>query len=291
MNHFGRKMVILQTKLKVRHQKMTNRRKFLFVILGLALMIGATFGAYHLYRHLTRKPRVVMLTIPTVRTTADLAGRLATVLDADSAALMEVMTDSVFIDSLGYDSQTLPAMFVANSYEVFQWISPKALMLRLKDECDAFWTTERLLKAENQDLTPVEVMTLASIIEQETACDEERARIAGMYLNRLRKNMPLQADPTVKFAVGDFALRRILHEHLEYDSPYNTYLYEGLPPGPICIPSLASIKAVLNPEEHNYIYMCAKEDFSGTHNFATDYNEHLRNAHRYAKALDEAGIE
>lgn len=265
-----------------------------YAILGLAVCLAlavTTVGGIMLYRHMHRPPAVVRLTIPTVRTVEDLAGRIGHVIDADSAEIMAVFGDSALIDSLGYDRQTLPALFIPNTYEVWQSESPLKLLLRLKREHDAFWTPQRLHQAEAQQLTPIEVMTLASIVEQETANDEERPMIAGMYLNRLRRDMPLQADPTVKFALQDFGLRRIMHEHLEVDSPYNTYKYPGLPPGPICIPSLASIKAVLSPASHNYIYMCAREDFSGTHNFAETYNEHLRNAHKYARALNEAGIQ
>lgn len=267
-----------------------QKKHILIASVAILLLAGASVGGVMVWRHIHRKPAVVRLTIPPVRTVADLAGRISHVITADSTALMEVFTDSVLIDSLGYDEATLPALFIPNTYEVFEWVTPRQLLLRLDKENRAFWTTARLGQAETQGLSTIEVMTLASIVEQETANDEERPMVAGMYLNRLRKGMPLQADPTVKFALGDFALRRILHEHLEIDSPYNTYKYEGLPPGPICIPSLASIRAVLQPAQHNYIYMCAREDFSGTHNFAVTYNEHLKNAHRYAKALNEAGI-
>ncbi|MCQ2266245.1 MAG: endolytic transglycosylase MltG [Bacteroidaceae bacterium] len=273
---------------------MLTRRTAHILLGGLVVLIltaTVVVGGIRLYRHMHRPPAVVRLTIPTVRTMEDLAGRISRVIDADSVEIMAVFGDSVLIDSLGFNHQTLPALFIPNTYEVWQSESPLKLLLRLKREHDAYWTAQRLQQAEAQQLTPVEVMTLASIVEQETANDAERPMIAGMYLNRLRRNMPLQADPTVKFALQDFALRRILHEHLEVDSPYNTYKNPGLPPGPICIPSLASIKAVLSPASHNYIYMCAREDFSGTHNFAETYNEHLRNAHKYARALNEAGIQ
>jgi UPF0755 protein len=139
-------------------------------------------------------------------------------------------------------------------------------------------------------LTPVEVATLASIIDEETANNAEKPMIAGMYLNRLRKGMPLQADPTVKFALQRFELRRIYHDMLFFDSPYNTYRNTGLPPGPIKIASIKGMEAVLNYVEHDFLYMCAKEDFSGTHNFAVTYGEHLRNAARYSKALNDRGI-
>ena len=272
---------------------MTKTRKIIYTLLALfaaAILSGGLFVGIRRYKRTHRPPRVVMLTIPTVRTTPDLVARLAQKLDADSAQLMAVFGDSLLIDSLGFNAQTLPAMFIPNSYEVFQWISPKKLIIRLKMEYDAFWTPERVAQAKKQGLTPVEVMTLASIVEQETACNAEKPTIAGLYLNRLKKGMLLQADPTVKYAVGDFALKRVLNRHLKCDNPYNTYIYEGLPPGPICIPSLASINAVLKPKTHNYIYMCAKEDFSGTHNFAVTQAEHNVNARKYAEALNKAGI-
>ena len=139
-------------------------------------------------------------------------------------------------------------------------------------------------------LTPNEVATLASIIDEETANNGEKPMVAGMYLNRLKKGMLLQADPTVKFALGDFTLRRILNKHLEVDNPYNTYKYPGLPPGPIRVPSVQGLEAVLNPAQSNYLYMCAKEDFSGTHNFACTLAEHLQNARRYQQALNQRGI-
>lgn len=160
----------------------------------------------------------------------------------------------------------------------------------MKSESDKFWNAGRKAKAGKLGLTPAEVVTLASIVDQETANDAEKPLVAGMYLNRLRTGMKLQADPTVKFALGNFSLRRILHEHLTVDSPYNTYRNAGLPPGPIAIPQVSSVEAVLDAAQHDYLYMCAKEDFSGTHNFAATYSEHLANAARYAAALNRRGI-
>ena len=160
----------------------------------------------------------------------------------------------------------------------------------MQKEHDRFWQGKRQAKAAQMQLTPVEVCTLASIIDEETANTAEKPMIAGMYLNRLHKNMPLQADPTIKFALKQFELKRIWQKLLTIDSPYNTYLNEGLPPGPIKIASIKGIDAVLNYVEHDYLYMCAKEDFSGTHNFATTYQEHLNNAAKYSKALNERGI-
>jgi UPF0755 protein len=190
----------------------------------------------------------------------------------------------------GYDTTTVAAMFVPNTYDVYWNMSIDGLMQRMEKEHQRFWQGSREAKAAQIQLTPVEVCTLASIIDEETANNAEKPMIAGMYLNRLKIGMPLQADPTVKFALKDFALKRIYHNHLEVNSPYNTYKNTGLPPGPIKVASIQGIDAVLNRVAHTYIYMCAKEDFSGTHNFATSYQEHLNNAARYAKALNERGI-
>ena len=163
-------------------------------------------------------------------------------------------------------------------------------MTRMKKEYDNYWTTKRKALAKKNGLTPLQVMTLASIVEQETNDNKEKPMVAGMYLNRYKKGMRLQADPTVKYATGKFYLHRIAGDILFTDSPYNTYKYAGLPPGPICIPSIASIKSVLNYAHHNYFYMCAKEDFSGSHNFAETYEEHQVNAKKYAEALNARGI-
>ena len=160
----------------------------------------------------------------------------------------------------------------------------------MQREHDHFWKGERTVKAEARNLTPVQVATLASIIDEETANTAEKPMIAGMYLNRLKSHMPLQADPTVKFALKQFELKRIYNKLTRFQSPYNTYINEGLPPGPIKIASIKGIDAVLNAVNHDYLYMCAKEDFSGTHNFAKTYAEHLKNAARYSKALNENGI-
>ena len=160
----------------------------------------------------------------------------------------------------------------------------------MERENNHFWTADRKAKAEAIGLTHEEVATLASIVDEETANDAEKPIIAGLYLNRLRLGMKLQADPTVKYAVGDFTLRRILGKHLLTESPYNTYRNYGLPPGPIRIPSIVGLDAVLNPVEHPYLYMCAKEDFSGTHNYARTLAEHYQNARRYIRALNERGI-
>ena len=232
----------------------------------------------------------VRLTIPEVRTLDRVAALFSRKLMLDSAAVAAAFADSAFCAALGHDSCTLPALFVADTYEVY-WNTPlDKLMERLSQEHDKFWNEERRTKAQAAGLTPDEVCTLASIVDEETANLDEKPMVAGMYINRLKENMPLQADPTVKFALKDFAAKRIYRKMLDTESPYNTYRNAGLPPGPIKIASSDGIDAVLNYEHHNYLYMCAKEDFSGTHNFATTYKEHLDNAARYAKALNERGI-
>ena len=232
----------------------------------------------------------VRLTIPESRTMDRLAGSLSRKLMLDSATVAVLLRDNDFCLKQGYDTATIPSLFVPDTYEVYWNTSLENLMARLKKEHDRFWNQERTAKAEALGLTPAEVCTVASIIDEETANNAEKPMIAGMYLNRLKKGMPLQADPTVKFALKDFAIKRIYHEMLKTDSPYNTYKNVGLPPGPIKIASVAGIDAVLNRVDHDYLYMCAKEDFSGTHNFAKTYGEHLRNAAKYSQALNKRGI-
>lgn len=232
----------------------------------------------------------VNLVVPSVRTLDQLAGRLSSKLMIDSLDIVRVLTDTATIEKMGFTKETFPALFIPNTYQVNWDISASELLQRMEREYQAFWTEERKAKAKAQSLSQTEVATLASIIDSETAYTPEKPTVAGLYLNRLRTNMLLQSDPTVIFAIGDFTLRRVLNEDLKVDSPYNTYKYKGLPPGPIRIPSISALDAVLNPVEHDYLYMCAKEDFSGSHNFAATYNEHLANARRYTKALNERGI-
>lgn len=232
----------------------------------------------------------VRLVIPSVRTLDRLAGAVGKQLMTDSAAIAAILTDHHLIDSLGYTAETFPTLFLPNTYEVYWTMSPGQFIARMKKEYDTFWNTERKKKAQAQGLTPIEVTTLASIVDEETNKNDEKPLVAGLYLNRLKRGMLLQADPTVKFAHGKFDLRRILLAHLTIDSPYNTYKYAGLPPGPIRIPSIAAIESVLNPAKHSYIYMCAKEDFSGYHNFASTLGQHNANARRYQQALNQRGI-
>lgn len=253
--------------------------------------ISPTSNTIDVFRQLRNgQQEPIMLTVPEVRTLDRMAATLGQRLMEDSTAIANALNDSVLLSQLGYNTRTIPELFIPNTYEVYWNISVESLLQRLKREHDAFWNDSRRQKAEALHLTPVEVATLASIVDEETANNAEKPLIAGLYLNRLERGMLLQADPTVKFALGDFTLRRILNRHLEVDNPYNTYKYAGLPPGPIRVPSVVGIDAVLNYTRHDYLYMCAKEDFSGTHNFARTLQEHQQNAARYARALNERGI-
>lgn len=226
----------------------------------------------------------------TVRTIPELAEVLSKQLELTAEEIEETLNDPQFCANYGCTPTTIITIFMPNTYNVYWDISMAKLAKRMKKAYDNFWTQERLSKAQKIGLTPVEVITLASIVEEETSYDPEKPAVAGMYINRLEQGMRLQADPTVKYAVGDFSIRRILTEHLQIEHPYNTYRNDGLPPGPIRIPSKATIDAVLKRKQHNYLYMCAKEDFSGAHNFAETYEDHLKNAERYRKALDARGI-
>ena len=248
-------------------------------------------GAITLFRHLrSGQQESLHLTIPEVRTMDRLAAVLGKRLMIDSATIASALYSQEVTTKLGYDTCTIAAMFIPNTYDIYWNISIDGLLERMQKEHDRFWNADRKAKAAQIQLTPNEVATLASIIDEETANNAEKPMIAGMYMNRLKENMPLQADPTIKFALKDFALKRIYNKLLKVDSPYNTYVHEGLPPGPIKIASIKGTDAVLNYVNHDFLYMCAKEDFSGTHNFAKTYPEHLKNAAKYTKALNEKGI-
>ena len=232
----------------------------------------------------------INLTFNNIRTMENLAGRLSSQLMADSVSILNVLNDTSVATTYGFNEQTFCAMFIPNKYEVYCDTSFENLINRMKKEYDSFWNAERRAKAEKVGLTPIEVTTLASIVEEEATYADEYAIVAGLYINRLNRGMRLEADPTVKFALGDPSLRRILFKHLEVESPYNTYKIDRLPPGPIRIPSTTSIEATLSPTQHNYIFMCAKDDLSGRHNFAVTHAEHARNARAYQRALNERGI-
>lgn len=232
----------------------------------------------------------VKITFNNVRTKEDLAEKITANLEIDSTQFLNMIQDSVYIRKFDFDEETIMSMFIPNTYEVWWNTSPEALFDRMYREYNDFWTDARKEKANKMGLSQKEVSTLASIVQAESQKSDERPRIAGVYLNRLRLNMPLQADPTLVFALGDFSLKRVLNIHKETESPYNTYKYAGLPPGPINLPDINSLDAVLNAEDHKYLYFCAKEDFSGYHAFATSLSQHNANARRYQAALNKARI-
>lgn len=232
----------------------------------------------------------VKIAFQNVRLKQTLAGMVARKLETDSASIGRLLDSTAFVQKYGFTTDNVHTMFIPNSYEIY-WNTPaEKFFTRMHDEYKKFWTAERKAKAEKIDLTPIEVSVLASIVDGEALMDKEMPVIAGLYMNRLKKGMKLEADPTVIFAANDFTIRRVLNKHLRIESPYNTYRNTGLPPGPIGMPSINAIDAVLNYDSHNYIYMCAKEDFSGYHNFAVTLAEHSVNARKFQQALNARNI-
>lgn len=212
----------------------------------------------------------------------EVAGKVSRFIEADSMSLIRTFNDPAFLNEIGYKQETLMAAFIPNTYEMYWNTDAKGFVRRMLKEHEAFWSkNDRLTKAKAQNLTPTQAYILASIVERETNVNSEKPTIAGVYLNRLRIDMRLQADPTCVFATRDFATRRVTDWHTSYDSPYNTYMYKGLPPGPISMASIPSIDAVLNPQKHDYIYFCAKPDESGTHAFAVTLAAHKVNADKF----------
>lgn len=220
----------------------------------------------------------------TLRKKDRIAQRISSQMMVDSASVADALNDEMFLANYGFTPENVFAMILPDTYEMYWTASIKEIFDRLKKEYDAFWTQERLAKAKNQGLTPMEVSVMASIVSGETLKPFEYPVIAGVYLNRYKKGMKLQADPTIAFCY-DYTLDRILKKHLTVDSPYNTYKHVGLPPAPINVPPKACLDAVLNPDKHNYIYFCASPAFDGTHRFAVTYTEHLKNARAFQREL------
>ena len=234
----------------------------------------------------------VRLVINNARTPEALAGKIAAQVDADSLSILKALRSEELMKEFGYDSaEAMFAIFLPNTYQVYADVTPEALVRRMKQESDKFWGAEsRVSKLERSGLTSYEAMVLASIVHEETNAKEEMARVAGVYINRLQRGMLLQADPTLKYAAGDPTIKRVLDKHKIIDSPYNTYMYLGLPPTPIAMPDMAAIEGVLNYEEHNYLYFCARPEMDGRHNFARTLSEHNSNAAAYHRALDRMKI-
>lgn len=232
----------------------------------------------------------VMVVFNSIRTLDRVAGKVSRYLETDSADFAQYLLREDLPEKYGMQKETFTMMFVPETYEFFWNTSPEAFVDRMNAEYEKFWKGERDKKAGKMDMSRAEVMTLASIVDEETLFDDENERVAGVYINRLEQGMPLQADPTLKFAMGDFTVKRILNADKEIDSPYNTYKYKGLPPGPISIPSVSAIDGVLNYEKHKYIFFCANADFSGYHAFARTYSQHTKNARAYQNAMNKRKI-
>lgn len=239
--------------------------------------------AMQLLRSGTQEP--VKVTFNNVRLIPELAEKMTRNLGMKPEELEAAVIQFAMSNSYGFNKENIMSMFIPNTYMVYYDITPDALVKRMYQEYEKFWSDERKAKAKKIGLTLIEISVLASIVQAETIDGDEAPTIAGLYLNRLKQSIPLQADPTLKFAVGDFSLKRILNVHKEVDSPYNTYIHAGLPPGPINLPEINSLDAVLDYFPSDYLYMCAKEDFSGKHNFTSNYQEHMNNAIRYQRAL------
>lgn len=236
------------------------------------------------------KQTPIKITFNNVRTLYELAGRIGGQIEADSATIINFFSDPENYSSDGFKREDVISVFIPDTYEFYWNTGAGKLYNRMLREYRKFWNRERLQKSKDIGLTPIEVSTLASIIDEEAVRQDEKPKIAGVYLNRLKRGIPLQADPTIKFAINDFTVNRILFKHLEIDSPYNTYKRAGLPPGPIGCPSIDGIDAVLNAEKHDYLYFAAKSDFSGYHNFSRTLSEHNRYASQYQRELNKRRI-
>ena len=230
------------------------------------------------------------VTFNNARTKKELAEKIAATIELTPEDILKRITDEKYTSQFGFTPTTINTMFIPNTYNVYWDISADDLIAKLATEYKRFWTAERKAKAQELGLSQTEVSTLASIVVCETIKLDEAPKIAGVYVNRLRRGIPLDADPTLVWIMGDFTVKRILNKDKELDSPYNTYKNLGLPPGPIYIPSVEYIDAVLNYEKHEYIFFCAKEDFSGYSNFAKTNRQHEINAAKYHKALNERKI-
>jgi len=232
----------------------------------------------------------VNVTFNNIRTLCQLAGKVGERIEADSAEIINFLTDTSNYASDGFKKETVMAVFIPNTYQMYWNTDAKSFYTRMLKEYNSFWSSQRQSRAREKGLEPIEVVTLASIVDDEVAKADEKPRIAGVYLNRLKKGMPLQACPTIKFALNDFTITRVLKKHLIVDSPYNTYLHRGFPPGPVGCPSIEGIEAVLNAEDHDYLYFAAKSDFSGYHNFSRTLTEHNRYAALYQRELNRRRI-
>jgi UPF0755 protein len=233
----------------------------------------------------------VNMTFNTIRTKSELAKKISEQMEFDSDSLMQLLDNKNYLEGFGFTPESVISMFIPNTYQLKWNNSPQEFFEKMNKEYEKFWSPSREAKLKNLRMNKLEVSTLASIVQAEQSVrNDEKARVAGLYINRLKEGMLLESDPTIVYAIGDFSIRRVLNRDKEINSPYNTYKYAGLPPGPINLPEISSIDAVLNYEKHHYIFMCAKEDFSGYHNFSSNLSQHNLNARKYQMALNRKGI-
>ncbi len=236
------------------------------------------------------KQEVVKVVINKLRKKEHIARHLAKKVSTDSASFMKLFADSSFLNKYGINTNEVQCIVMPYTYDVYWNSTPVEIFDKMHKAYKRFWNESRKEKAAKLKLSQAEVITIASIVDEETIKKDEMANVASVYLNRIRKGMKLQADPTARFAYGDFSIKRVLNKHIRFKSPWNTYLVEGIPPGPICTPSPDAIDAVLENKQTEYIFFCAKEDFSGYHNFAKNGTEHEKNADKFRKAMDARGI-
>jgi len=249
----------------------------------------SNWAAVRLLRSGAQEP--VFITLYDIRSKKMLSERITAKVDIHQDAFEKLLSDEHFLKKYSFNADNILTMFIPNTYEVYWTITPEKLFKRMYKEYKKFWTFERLIKAKAVKLTPIEVGILASIVRDESIKKKELPIIAGVYLRRLRNRIRLQADPTIKYILGEeVTINRVLHHYKKIDSPYNTYKYSGLPPGPVNVPSTASIDAVLNYTKHQYLYFCGKDDFSGEHYFSCSFKEHLQYARRYQRALNRARV-
>lgn len=277
-----------------------NEESFLFTAKQLKYETNIKPGRYLLKDGMNNKELISLLrsgrqsplnlVFNNIRTKEQLAERVAMQIEAKASSIMNLMNDRDYINDLGFTPENILCLFIPDTYEMYWNTSADQFLKKMLVEYKKFWNTNRMKKAEQTGYKPIEISILASIVQQESNQSDEKPIIAGVYINRLQKDWKLEADPTLVYALGDFSIKRVLSVHKEIESPYNTYKYRGLPPGPICLPTKASIESVLNYTKHTYMYFCAREDFSGYHNFASNYIQHLVNARKFQRALNKRGI-
>lgn len=277
-------------------EKIAQRKGYLSNIRGGKYILKKGMNNNDIVNNLRNNNVPVKVSFNNQETLTSLAGRIATQIEADSISLLNAFNEADFLRTNGFNEFTKLAMYIPNSYEFFWNTSAADFRERMLKEYNRFWNEKRLQKSEQLGLTPLQVISLASVVHKETAKVDERSRVAGVYLNRLRSNMPLQADPTVIYALklhsGDFntVYKRVLYKDLEIDSPYNTYKYGGLPPGPIAMPDITAIDAVLNPEKHDYYYFVANVENFGYHKFAKSLSQHNQNKEQYIRWINAQSI-